>query len=61
VERARIEGAVRSCCTMVPDWSIPRITVRIDGVDGVDGVVFTFAGGALRLTLLPDVTGDSWS
>jgi hypothetical protein len=37
----------------MPDLSIPRITVRID----VFG--FTIAGGALRLTLLPDVTGDS--
>jgi hypothetical protein len=53
VVRARILGAVRSCWTIRPPRSIPRIRVRTD--------VFasTFAGGAFRLTLLPVVTGVS--
>ncbi|MCW2934676.1 MAG: hypothetical protein JWM19_5638, partial [Actinomycetia bacterium] len=41
------------CWTIVPERSIPSIKVR------TDGFAFAVAGGALRLTLLPDVTGDS--
>src|SRR6202034_1168251 len=56
LERARIFGAVRSCWTIRPVRSMPRIRVRTEG----DAVGLTVTGGAFRLTFLPGVTGDSW-
>ena len=56
LDRARIFGAVRSCWTIRPVRSMPRISVRTEG----DAVGLTVTGGAFRLTFLPGVTGDSW-